>query len=148
MKNTISNLLVAAVLAAINAVALANETTEIIVYRSPSCGCCEKWIDHLKQNNFSVKESVTDDIQTIKTKYGVSAELASCHTAISNGYVIEGHVPAEDIKNLLKTKPDVVGISVPGMPMGTPGMEMAGKKEAYDVLSFGSEHPVQIFRHH
>ncbi len=89
---------------------------DIVVYRSPSCGCCGKWLEHLKQNNFNVKDIVTDDVQAIKDKYGVSKAMASCHTAIVDGYVVEGHVPANDIKTLLKTKPKVVGIAVPGMP--------------------------------
>jgi len=117
----------------------------IEVYRSPTCGCCGKWLEHLKQNNFNVKDIVTNDVQAIKDKYGVSKEMASCHTAIVDGYVVEGHVPANDIKTLLKTKPKVVGIAVPGMPAGTPGMEMGGKKDAYNVMSFDRENHYQIF---
>lgn len=128
----------------VNAEVKAEKPAEMVVYRSPTCGCCEKWIAHLKQNNFIIKDSVTDNIQAIKTQYGVTAEMASCHTAIVNGYVIEGHVPANDIKTLLKTRPDVIGIAVPGMPSGTPGMEMGGKKEAYDVISFDSKNHNRI----
>jgi hypothetical protein len=128
----------------VNAEVKAEKPAEMVVYRSPTCGCCEKWITHLKQNNFIIKDSVTDNIQAIKTQYGVTAEMASCHTAIVNGYVIEGHVPANDIKTLLKTRPDVLGIAVPGMPSGTPGMEMGGKKEAYDVISFDSKNHTRI----
>jgi hypothetical protein len=83
------------------------EPIKIEVYRSPTCSCCGKWVEHLKENNFQVKDNVTDDVQGIKDKYGVSKEMASCHTAIVNGYVIEGHVPANDIKKLLKLKPHV-----------------------------------------
>ncbi|MDD5412103.1 MAG: DUF411 domain-containing protein [Methylobacter sp.] len=119
---------------------------DIVVYRSPSCGCCGKWLEHLKQNNFNVKDIVTDDVQAIKDKSGVSKEMASCHTAIVDGYVVEGHVPANDIKTLLKTKPKIVGIAVPGMPAGTPGMEMGGKKEPYNVMSFDRENQYQIFK--
>jgi hypothetical protein len=118
---------------------------DIVVYRSPSCGCCGKWLEHLKQNNFNVKDIVTDNVQAIKDKYGVSKEMASCHTAIVDGYVVEGHVPANDIKTLMKTKTKVVGIAVPGMPAGTPGMEMGGKKEPYNVMSFDRENHYQIF---
>jgi hypothetical protein len=125
--------------------AKADKAIDIVVYRSPSCGCCEKWLAHLQQNNFTVKDIVTPDVQAIKTKYGVSAEMASCHTAIVNGYVVEGHVPANDIKSLLKTKPDIVGIAVPGMPSGTPGMEMGGKKEPYKVIGFDKNNHSQIF---
>ncbi|MGZ8136413.1 MAG: DUF411 domain-containing protein [Methylococcaceae bacterium] len=116
-----------------------------VVYRSPTCGCCEKWVEHLKQNNFAVEDIVTDDIQAIKNKYGVSQDMASCHTAIVDGYVIEGHVPADAITKLLKTRPDIVGIAVPGMPAGTPGMEMGGKKDPYQVMSFDSKNHTQIF---
>lgn len=134
--------LLAAGLLAAGSAALAEE---IVVYRSPTCGCCEKWLAHLQQNNFTIKDIVTDDIQAIKAKHGVTPELASCHTAIINGYVIEGHVPASDIKNLLKTKPKVAGLAVPGMPAGTPGMEMGAKKDAYDVVSFDSNNHIQVF---
>ena len=102
----------------------------------------------MKKNNFTVKDIVTDDVQAIKDKYGVSEAMASCHTAIVDGYVIEGHVPAEDIMNLLKTKPKIVGIAVPGMPSGTPGMEMGGRKDAYDVMSFDKENHYEIFHHY
>ncbi|MDD5460819.1 MAG: DUF411 domain-containing protein [Methylococcales bacterium] len=118
---------------------------DIVVYRSPTCQCCRKWLEHLKQNNFNVKDMVTDDVQAIKDKYGVSKEMASCHTAIVDGYVIEGHVPANDIVKLLKTKPKIAGISVPGMPSGTPGMEMGGRIDPYDVMSFDKENHYQVF---
>lgn len=122
-----------------------DKPVDIVVYRSPSCGCCGKWLEHLKENNFNVEDVVTNDVQAIKDKYGVTREMASCHTAIVDGYVIEGHVPANDIKTLLKTKPKVAGIAVPGMPSGTPGMEMGGKKEPYNVMSFDREKHYQIF---
>jgi hypothetical protein len=125
--------------------AQAEEKIDIVVNRSPTCSCCGKWIEHLKQNNFNVKDIVSDDVQTIKNKYGVTQELASCHTALINGYVVEGHVPADDIKTLLKKKSDVVGITVPGMPSGTPGMEMGGKKDAYQVISFDKKNQHQVF---
>ena len=118
---------------------------DIVVYRSPTCNCCGKWLEHLKKNNFNVKDIVTNDVQAIKKKYGVSEEMASCHTAIADGYVIEGHVPASDIMKLLKTKPKIVGISVPGMPSGTPGMEMGDRKDAYNVMSFDKENHYEIF---
>lgn len=123
----------------------ASKPVDIIVYRSPSCKCCGKWLEHLKKNNFNVKDIVTDDVQAIKNKYGVSEEMASCHTAIVDGYVIEGHVPANDIMKLLKTKPKIVGIAVPGMPSGTPGMEMGGRKDPYNVMSFDRENHYQVF---
>ena len=118
---------------------------EITVYRSPTCGCCSKWIKHLEENQFNIKDIVSDDMQAIKEKYGVPRNMASCHTAIVDGYVIEGHVPARDIKRLLKIKPKVIGISVPGMPSGTPGMEMGGRKDPYQVISFDKEGKYEVF---
>jgi hypothetical protein len=110
--------------------------TEIVVYRSPSCGCCHKWIEHLKKHQFKVKDMVTQDVNAIKQKYGVSGEMASCHTAIVDGYVVEGHVPASDIVSLLTARPKIVGISVPAMPVGTPGMEMSARKDLFKVIAF------------
>jgi hypothetical protein len=126
-------------------IAQADEKIDIVVHRSPTCSCCGKWVEHLKQNNFIVKDIVSDDVQAIKDKYGISKELASCHTAIVNGYAIEGHVSAKDIRTLLKNKPDIVGITVPGMPSGTPGMEMGGRKDAYQVISFDKKNQHQVF---
>ncbi|MFW5442881.1 MAG: DUF411 domain-containing protein [Methylococcaceae bacterium] len=121
------------------------EPVVIEVYRSPSCSCCGKWLEHLKANQFEVIDHKIDDVQVIKDKYGVPANMASCHTALVNGYVIEGHVPAADIRKLLKIKPAVVGISVPGMPVGTPGMEMGDKKDPYKVVSFDNEKKYKVF---
>lgn len=121
---------------------------EITVYRSPTCGCCGKWIEHVKQNHFNVTDIVSDDMQAIKRKYGVPEQLASCHTAIVDGYVIEGHVPAADIEKLLQTKPKLVGIAAPGMPMGSPGMEMGGKADDFDVISFDGAGHYQVFVEH
>lgn len=118
---------------------------EIEVYRSASCSCCSKWVNHLKQNKFIVRDYVVDDVQKVKDKYGVPKNMASCHTALVNGYVVEGHVPAKDITRLLKEKPEIVGISVPGMPVGTPGMEMGGRKDPYEVISFDKNKNNQVF---
>lgn len=121
------------------------KAVDVTVYRSPTCGCCGKWIDHLKQNHFNVKDIVTEDMESIKNKYGVPNEMASCHTAIVDGYVIEGHVPVNDINTLLKSRPKVIGLSVPGMVTGSPGMEMGTRKDPYDVMSFDKENHFQIF---
>jgi len=123
----------------------AGKPVDIVVYRSPTCECCGKWLEHLKKNNFNVQDIVTDDVQAIKNKYDVSEAMASCHTAIVDGYVIEGHVPANDIMKLLKNKPKIVGIAVPGMPSGTPGMEMGDRKDAYNVMSFDKENHYEVF---
>ncbi len=117
---------------------------EIEVYRSPSCGCCGKWIKHLQENNFVIKDFLTNDVQAIKEKYGVTNNIASCHTALVNGYVVEGHVPAADIIKMITKKPKIVGIAVPGMPVGTPGMNMGGRKDAYKVISFDADKNYQI----
>jgi hypothetical protein len=123
----------------------ADEPVAITVYRSPTCGCCGKWIDHLKENNFDVKDIVSDEMDVIKARHGVPKEMASCHTAIVDGYVVEGHVPASDIINMLKTRPKVAGLAVPGMVTGSPGMEMGGRVDPYDVMSFDKENHFQIY---
>jgi hypothetical protein len=141
-------ILLAMGLVLINIPIQAEQATAITVYRSPSCSCCGKWLEHLKQNNFVIKDILNDDMQAIKNKYGVSDEMASCHTALVEGYIVEGHVPADDIKVLLKTKPQIVGIAVPQMPSGTPGMEMGDKKDPYNVMSFDHENHYQVFKSH
>jgi hypothetical protein len=123
----------------------AGKPIDIVVHRSPTCSCCGKWVDHLKENNFNVKDIVTDDVQSIKDQYGVSKELASCHTAIVDGYVIEGHVPASDIQKLVQSKPKLVGLTVPGMVNGSPGMEMGDKRDPYNVISFDKEKHTNVF---
>lgn len=115
------------------------------VYHSPDCNCCGGWIDHLKAQGFQITNFSTPDIETVKQKYNVPDNLSSCHTAIVNGYVIEGHVPADDIKRLLQEKPNVAGLSVPQMPVGTPGMEMGDRKDPFSVLSFDSKGSVAVF---
>lgn len=104
------------------------------VYKSPSCGCCSKWIDHLKANGFSVRSHDTDNVAQHKYRLGVPLGYGSCHTAEVGGYVIEGHVPAKEIKRLLKEKPHARGLVVPAMPIGSPGMEAGDHKAPYDVL--------------
>jgi len=121
---------------------------EIVVYRSPTCGCCGKWIQHLKNNDFTVVDKVTVDVQAIKDKYGISQSLASCHTALVNGYIVEGHVPAEDINTMLSLKPKIKGVSVPGMVTGSPGMEMGGRKDPYKVISFDDNGKLGLYRNY
>jgi hypothetical protein len=105
----------------------------IEVYKSASCGCCGGWVKHLEQNGFTVKAHNVDNPSDYQQKFGIPAQLGSCHTAKVAGYALEGHVPASDIKRLLATRPKATGLAVPGMPMGSPGMEGADK-DAYDVL--------------
>jgi hypothetical protein len=116
----------------------------ITVYRSPTCGCCGQWIEHLKAHAFVVSDIVTNDMDQVKERFGVSPELASCHTARIDGYFIEGHVPAKDIIRLLTEKPDVKGLTVPGMPRGTPGMEMGAVRDDFNVYAVGQE-AVEVF---
>jgi hypothetical protein len=106
----------------------------IDVYKSPTCGCCTKWIDHLKANGFAVRSHDTQDVAQHKQRLGIPAGYDSCHTAEVGGYVIEGHVPARDIRRLLKEKPQARGLTVPGMPIGSPGMEQGSHKDAYEVI--------------
>ncbi len=120
----------------------------IVVYRGENCGCCKHWIAHLQKHGFVVEDHVSTDMTAVKKKYGVGEDLASCHTAVVDGYVIEGHVPAQDIVQLLAKKPkEISGLSVPEMPVGTPGMEDAehGRKDAFNVISFSKE-GAQVYR--
>ena len=119
--------------------AAASKASEITVYRDPSCSCCEGWMKHLTAQGFQPRNVLTSEIYTLKQQYGVPDDLASCHTAVINGYIIEGHVPAADIKRLLAEKPDVAGLTVPGMPIGTPGMESGDVREPFTVFSFDKQ---------
>jgi len=112
-----------------------NTLESITVYKSPTCGCCNKWISHLEDNGFKVEAINQSDMNRVKSESGIPRQLASCHTAKVGGYLIEGHVPATDIKRLLKQQPDVAGLTMPGMPMGSPGME-GHRQDNYDVLTF------------
>lgn len=120
---------------------------EVVVYKSPTCGCCAAWIDHLRENGYSVAVHDRQDMHPIKTEFGVPRRLQSCHTAKVNGYLIEGHVPAEDITRLLREKPQVAGLAVPGMPMGSPGME-GPRKDPYDVLTFQQDGETAVYASH
>lgn len=121
------------------------QETVITVYRSPDCQCCHKWIKHLETHHFKVLDEVTHNLAEIKDKVGMPTVMASCHTALVDGYLIEGHVPADDIKRLLLNKPDIKGLSVPQMPVGTPGMEMGEKKDRFTVISFDEAGNYRIF---
>lgn len=109
---------------------------EMTVWKSPSCGCCGDWIDHMRASGFDVKVVDTEDVDHFKDMYKVPEPLRSCHTARVGNYVVEGHVPADDVKDLLTKGLDVSGVAVPGMPMGSPGMEMGGQKDAYRVIMY------------
>jgi hypothetical protein len=119
------------------------------VWKSPTCGCCSKWIEHMRANGFTVKSTDVGDMTKIKAARGVPDQAQSCHTSVVEGYVIEGHVPADDVKRLLKEKPAVVGIAAPGMPVGSPGMETPYvKAERYDVVSFDRKGAMKVFAKH
>jgi hypothetical protein len=104
------------------------------VYKSPSCGCCKDWIRHLEANGFKVRAHDTDDVVGHKYRLGVPPGYGACHTAEVGGYLIEGHVPAREIKRLLKDRPKARGLTVPGMPIGSPGMEQGARRDPYEVL--------------
>ncbi len=119
---------------------------EITVYRSPNCGCCGEWIKHAQKHGFKVEDIKTEEMEALKRKYNVPPELASCHTAIVDGYVMEGHIPVDDIKRFLKAKPELAGLSVPGMPLGTPGMEAGETQQPFEVLAFNAKGEVEVFK--
>lgn len=119
--------------------ALASEKISLEVWKTPTCGCCQDWIDHVQANGFNVKINEVSDAQksVVRARLGMAEKFGSCHTAIVGGYVLEGHVPAEDIHRLLIERPSGLGIAVPGMPVGSPGMDgpkYGGRKMPYDVL--------------
>ena len=107
----------------------------VTVFKTPTCACCGKWVEHLKANGFTVKVQEVNDTAGYERQYRVPRAMVSCHTAVVNGYTIEGHVPAAEIKRLLNERPKAVGLAVPGMPVGSPGME-AAHGEAYSVMLF------------
>ncbi len=119
---------------------------EMTVYRSPSCGCCGVWIEHAKKHGFQIKDIKTESMEALKQKYNIPPELASCHTTIIDGYVMEGHIPADDIKRFLAEKPEMAGLAVPGMPIGTPGMEARDIKQPFQVLAFNNKGEVEVFK--
>lgn len=119
----------------------------ITVYKDPNCGCCAKWVDHLVKHGFRVTAKDSEDMTAVKAGLGVPPALNSCHTGLVNGYIIEGHVPAADIKRLLVEKPKVAGLAVPGMPMGSPGME-GPRTDRYDVLTFDKAGKTTVFASH
>ncbi len=111
---------------------------ELTVYKSPSCGCCGDWVAHVRDAGFSVRVEHVDDLIPIKERFGVPPELDACHTAMIDGFVVEGHVPAREIVRLLDERPDAIGLAVPGMPLGSPGMEQGDAAEPFDVILFAA----------
>jgi hypothetical protein len=118
----------------------------LAVFKTPTCGCCGKWVDHMKAGGFDVRVTEVQSTDEYRRKYGVPDSVRSCHTATVNGYAIEGHVPADDVKRLLKARPRAKGLAVPGMPIGSPGMEQGARRQAYSVLLFKSDGSVTEFQ--
>ena len=114
--------------------------------KHPQCGCCAAWANHLRAEGFEVKVTETQKMWRVKRLARIPQHLDSCHTATVGGYVVEGHVPADDIKRLLSERPNVTGIAVPGMPIGSPGMEVSDRTEPYDVLSFDADGRTAVFK--
>jgi hypothetical protein len=117
----------------------------IDVYKSPLCGCCEDWVKHLRSNGFTVTVHDVEDTGVYRKRFGMPERFGSCHTGYIGGYAIEGHVPAADIRKLLATKPRAVGLAVPGMPVGSPGMEQGPRKDPFDVLIVKADGAASVF---
>lgn len=143
-RNALSMALGAMALAAVPASA-ADALPPVEVFKNPSCGCCGAWVDHLKAAGFGVKVTLVDDTSVARKKYSLPDKFGSCHTAVVAGYVVEGHVPAADVKKLLAMKPVAVGLTVPGMPAGSPGMEMGSRKDPYQVLLIDKQGRERVF---
>jgi len=123
--------------------------TAITVYKSASCGCCAKWVDHLRANGFAPAVHDEADMDAIKDDLGVPKNVRSCHTALAGRYLVEGHVPAADLRRLLKDRPALAGLAVPGMPKSTPGMATPGETpEPYEVVSFTRDGKTSVFARH
>ena len=133
--------------AAAEATKTASTDKVLEVYKSPTCGCCGAWVDHMKDNGYQVVVHEQQNLQSIKEKAGILPGQGSCHTAFIDGYAIEGHVPADDVKRLLEERPDAHGLTVLAMPVGSPGMEMGDRQDDYQVLLYG-ENGVQVFAEH
>ena len=147
MKSIIM-LVILNILAITTAVASDGLVRDIVVYKNPECGCCTKWVKYLQDNNYNVTIEHTRDVLAVKKRLGVPEKLAACHTAVIDGYVIEGHITHRDIKRLLLFRPDIKGIAVPGMPVGTPGMESGSTVQPYNVMSFDEQGTMEVFVEH
>jgi hypothetical protein len=122
---------------------------KVVVYKTSSCGCCKMWVDYMQKNGFAVeaRDVSSDAVRAVSKAAGLKDDDTSCHTAKIGNYVVEGHVPAEDIKRMLREQPAIAGIAAPGMPQGSPGMEQ-GSKEPYDVVSFTKDGKTAVYAKH
>ena len=142
-------LLAAAAAAVAPGHARAAPTHEITVYKTPWCGCCRGWLTHLTRAGFRTKVVEVEDLAPVRARHAVPFELSSCHTGVSGGYVFEGHVPPADMLRLLRQKPKAIGLAVPGMPLGSPGMESpTGQRESYATLLLLKGGGTQVFARH
>lgn len=130
--------------------ALAASATSVEVWKSATCKCCTDWVKHLEANGFAVTVNTADPsmLDRIKRQSGIGEKIAACHTARIGPYVVEGHVPATDIKRLVAEQPDALGLAVPGMPVGSPGMEQGSETEPYDVLLIKKDGTTEVFASH
>lgn len=135
------------VLASLLPVSVQAAAPDVTVYKTRTCGCCGKWVEHLRANGFKVTVQEVDSTAAVQQKYGVPEEMRSCHTATVGGYTLEGHVPAADVKRLLAEHPKAKGLAVPGMPMGSPGME-GPRQDAYSVVLFGGSGGASRFQNY
>lgn len=134
---------------ALPTMAVAAKAPLITVYKTPTCGCCHDWVTHLQKNGFEVAAHDVQDTSPYRKKFGVPNELGSCHTGVIDGYALEGHVPAAEIKRLLAEKPKARGLSVPGMVVGSPGMETEGtRRDAFDVVLFDDAGGRKVYKHY
>ena len=158
MRSTISTLIAIIVAAGVAYVVSAQQKgpataaplPKVTVYKTSSCGCCRLWVDHMKKNGFDVQsmDVSSGDVRAVSKAAGLKDADTSCHTAKIGNYTVEGHVPAEDIKRMLKEQPAIAGLSAPGMPMGSPGMEQGSTKEPYDVIAFKKDGTSTVYAKH
>ncbi len=147
-RQLLTTLLATAFATPLLASAAAATTTPVIdVYKSASCGCCKAWVEHLQKNGFTVRAHDVANAPAYRAKFGIPDELGSCHTGMVNGYALEGHVPAREIKRLLAQRPKAVGLAVPGMPQGSPGME-TGRSDPYDVVLVQANGRHRVYQHY
>ncbi len=125
-----------------------SEMPQMEVFKSPSCGCCGEWVEHIESAGFTVRVQNMENLNTTKNKYGIAPRYQSCHTGVANGYVFEGHIPASVVKKFLAEKPEgAIGLAVPGMPVGSPGMEMGDRYDSYDVVLLKADGSSSVYTH-